>query len=84
MASKSIKRKVLRRHDKYMSVFRDNLAGESVLADLKRFCYYDKEIFDTDAQKAAYLMGRRSVFLRILGLLDLTPEQISKLKEESL
>jgi hypothetical protein len=84
MASKTIKRKVLARHDKYMSVFRDNQSGPAVLADLKRFCFYDKEIYDTDATKMAFLAGRRSVFLRILGLLDLTPEQVTKLKEESL
>jgi len=83
MANKSIKRRVLIRHDKYMSVFRDNIAGEQVLADLKRFCFYDKEIYDTDPTKMAFLAGRRSVFLRILGLLDLTPEQVNKLKEES-
>ena len=51
-------------------------ACQLVLEDLKKFCRANASTFDTNDRMAAYLEGRRSVFVRIAQHLNMTPETL--------
>lgn len=51
-----------------------------VLADLAKFCYANQTTFSPDPRVAAMLEGRRQVFLRITESLELTPEELFRLR----
>lgn len=61
----------------YHKTFEGEFAKE-VLRDLARFCYVRKTTFDTNAMNMAFKEGRRDVFLRIAGYLDLSIEDIER------
>lgn len=62
----------------YVTTFR-NPIGEQVLADLSRFCRADKSTFHADSHMAARLDGRREVWLRIAGHLNMTEDELWKI-----
>lgn len=57
-------------------------AGARVLADLYRFCLMDQPSFAVDPAVTAFNEGRRRVFLRILGLMRLSDQDVLKLSRE--
>lgn len=77
-------KRLLQRRAAYKDVFTHPQA-KNVLADLKRFCYYDKPNFndaDVTGRRQAFIEGRRDVLLRILGFMNATEEQITQIKED--
>ncbi len=73
---------LLRRRADYRRAF-ETPAGQAVLADLRRFCCATRSTYrpgDPAAQQ--HLEGRREVWLRIAGYLNLTERQIWQLTEE--
>ena len=59
--------------------YRKVCKNDVVLRDLARFCYAIRETHGTDDRHTAYMNGRRSVWLRVQQMLNLTPEQLSAL-----
>ena len=57
-------------------------AGRRVLKDLYLFCHMDQPTFAQDPCLTAFNEGCRRVFLRILGILRLSDEDIIKLSKE--
>jgi len=56
--------------------------GEHVLADLRRFCFADREgIFSTEPLEMARREGRREVFGRLIRLLNLDELAVQQLME---
>jgi hypothetical protein len=55
------------------------VAGETVLADLAKFCRAHDTTFHSDARMSAVLQGRHEVWTRIAQHVRLTDEQIWKL-----
>lgn len=51
-------------------------AGERVLEDLARFCRATETCFHADPRLHAVAEGRREVFLRIAGHMNLTTDQL--------
>ena len=45
-------------------------AGEYVLEDLKRRCYYNVPTYSKDGMEMAYREGIRSVYLHIRGMVE--------------
>lgn len=77
-------RRLLQRRGAYKDVFKHPQA-KNVLADLKRFCYYDKTSFnngDVTGRQQAFIEGRREVYLRIIRFMNATDEQIAQQKED--
>lgn len=68
-----------RRRQAYVSVF-DTPNGEVVIADLARFCRASESTFDPDPRIAANLDGRREVFLRVQEHIQLSQEQLYRMK----
>lgn len=68
-----------KRRQAYLAVF-DNPNGEVVLADMAQFCRATESTFHPDARLAAQLDGRREVFLRIMEHIQLSQEQLYRLK----
>jgi hypothetical protein len=77
---------ILRRHRRrradYVTVFTSE-AGQRVLSDLFRFCHMDEPCFAADPCITAFNEGQRRVFLRILGLLRLTDQDIVQLARKT-
>lgn len=53
--------------------------AQIVLADLARYCRAHEPIFHTDPCVAAFLEGRRDVWLRIRSHLDLSEEELFRM-----
>lgn len=65
----------------YRNTF-NNPEGKKVLADLRRFCRATLPSADVNNVQTTYLLeGRREVWLRILGHLHMTDEDIMNLVE---
>ena len=65
----------------YRNTF-NNPEGKKVLADLRRFCRATLPSADVNNVQTTYLLeGRREVWLRILGHLNMTDEDIMNLVE---
>lgn len=54
--------------------------GRRVLKDLARFCRANETCFHADPRVHAVAEGRREVFLRIQQYLNLSPDDLAKLK----
>lgn len=54
----------------------NTIAGQTVLADLSKFCRADRSCFDDDARRHAVAEGRREVWLRIQQHMNLTSEEL--------
>lgn len=80
MAGDRTSRQRQRRAD-YAAVF-DSDSGQRVLKDLYRFCRMDQPTFAQDPCLTAFNEGCRRVFLRILGIMRLTDEDIIRLSQE--
>ncbi len=67
----------------YRATFMDGGAGERVLRDLGQSCGFMADSMPEDGNgfKLAHNEGQRSVFIRILAVLKLTPAQINALVE---
>lgn len=75
--------KFLFRRKKAYEVCFETPAGKRVLADLKRYCRATKPTFSgEDSHKAAFLEGRRDVFLRIQEHLNISDAELHALIEE--
>ena len=62
---------------------RNQINGQKVLADLRRFCKASVPTADVNNVHTTYLLeGRREVFLRIVSMLQLTDEDVVKLIED--
>jgi hypothetical protein len=73
---------VLWRSRAYRKTF-NNPEGKKVLADLRRFCRATLPSADVNNVQTTYLLeGRREVWLRIMGHLNMTDEDIMNLVEE--
>jgi hypothetical protein len=74
------------RRNNYRTVFRSD-AGTQVLADLREFCRADASCVvvskdgKIDTHATVLAEGRREVWLRITETLNLTDEQLLKIKE---
>jgi hypothetical protein len=74
------------RRNHYRAVFRSD-SGMRVLADLREFCRADASCVvvgkdgKIDTHATVLAEGRREVWLRITEVLNLTDEQLLKLKE---
>ena len=65
----------------YRNTF-NNPEGKKVLADLRRFCRATLPSADVNNVQTTYLLeGRREVWLRIMGHLNMTDEDIMNLVE---
>ena len=53
--------------------------GQIVLSDLKHFCRSDRDLFEVDARKEAYLLGMRRVLLRITAFMNMSLEDVEAL-----
>lgn len=80
----------LRRHRHYRNAFAKDgkltRSGQVILADLKKFCRFGQSTaqvnnYTIDPMTMALLEGRREVFLRIIGFLNLDEYELIKLKE---
>jgi predicted alpha/beta hydrolase len=72
-----------RRKSAYKSLFNvQNKDALVVLTDLKRFCRHNQSTFHTDTQIQAYQNGKRDVLERIIQFVNLSDEQINKIKED--
>lgn len=67
-----------------------NPNADIVLRDLARYCYAHKPTLkvshvtqQSDALAMAFAEGRRDVYNRIIGLCNLTPDQISSITQRS-
>lgn len=60
----------------YQIVFANGPAGQSVLADLGRFCRAEEPCWSEDQRHHARLEGRREVWLRIQAELKLPVEDL--------
>ena len=61
----------------------NNINGQKVLADLRRFCKASVPTADVNNVHTTYLLeGRREVCLRIVSMLQLTDEDVVKLIED--
>lgn len=60
----------------YHAVF-DSPAGVDVLQDLRDFCGMDSDAFADNAEKTAYNLGMRRVFLYIQHTMDVSKEEIN-------
>jgi hypothetical protein len=73
---------IFRRKSAYKVAFGGN-SGKRVLADLKRYCRANKPTFSgEDSLKAAFLEGRRDVFLRIQEHIHISDQELHNLIEE--
>lgn len=85
---KSLYERFWNRRKAYRDVF-GNEAGTRVLADLRGFCCADSSCVvvgkdgKIDTHATVLAEGRREVFLRIIETLNLTDEQLLKLREIS-
>lgn len=55
--------------------------GEAMLADLRDFCFAEASTFHKDPQVMAAREGRRQVWLRIIGFLNMDDSQVQKMME---
>lgn len=61
----------------------NNINGQKVLADLRRFCKASVPTADVNNVHTTYLLeGRREVFLRIIAHLHLTEDDVMTLVED--
>lgn len=58
----------------------DSVHGRILLADIMEFCHYSKSTFHADPRIAAFRDGQRSVLLRVLEHLNLSQEELAKLR----
>lgn len=65
----------------YVEVF-STPAGRRVLRDLYGFCHMAQPTFSPDPQIAAFNEGCRRVFLRILGLMRMSQDEIVTMATE--
>ena len=56
-------------------------AAEIALVDLREYCFARKSTFHSDSLVMARREGRRDVWLRIQGFLDLDEQQVKQLME---
>jgi len=70
------------KHKAYRDVFAGPV-GHVVLQDLMRFCRANETCFDPDPRVHAALEGRREVYNRIRGHLQLSPEDLWKIHNPS-
>jgi len=54
-------------------------SGEFVLNDLMKFSHANEDLYRPDIGVERYVLGQRSVILRIQAFLNMTDEQIQKL-----
>lgn len=73
------KRFLFARQTAYQVTFR-SAQGEAVLADLAKFCRATESTFHPDPRIEGRLDGRREVFLRITENLNLTQDELWKLR----
>lgn len=64
------------RKQAYQATFPQNLATETVLADLAKFCRAGASTFDPNDRVSAMLEGRREVWLRISEHLNMSEDQL--------
>lgn len=79
----SLKR-ILSRRRAYRDVFTHPRA-ETVLADLKRFAHIGQSSFseaDIHGRRQAYIEGRREVVERIIGYLNVSDDDLRRMKED--
>lgn len=57
-------------------------AANTVLADLRTFCYGTKSIYSNDALMMARLEGRREVYMRIMNFLNIDYSKQLELEED--
>lgn len=61
----------------YLTVFgKDNVAAQTVLEDLAKFCFENKSCFDPDARIHAVAEGRREVMLRVRHHLNMDLDEL--------
>lgn len=65
----------------YSTVFKSE-AGERVLIDLKKTCFYDSPTIHDSNNHFAFNEGSRSVVLHILNKLKLSAEKLKELQNE--
>lgn len=70
---------ILERQGAYQKTFL-NPPGRRVLADLEAICYASRSAFDKDPYEAARRAGARDVFLHISQQLNLSSDELYKLK----
>ena len=51
-------------------------SGEFVLRDLIKFTHYNEDLYRSDIGVERYILGQRSVILRIKAFMNMTDEQI--------
>lgn len=69
---------IFRNRYRYKNTF-ETTSGRIVLADLAKFARLNDNLFRDDSRKVDYLLGQRSVLLRILGILNMSNEDIYQL-----
>jgi len=68
------------RYEIYIRLFNTE-DGELVLEDLKQIGMIGKAMFDKDPNKMYFLLGRQSVIADVLGVSEMTKEQLDELTE---
>ncbi len=72
---------LLERSQAYQKAFSGELGGK-VLADLERFCHANTTTHvPGDSHGTSQLEGRRQVWLRVQGYLQLTPADVGEIVE---
>jgi len=64
----------------YKRTFKDE-SGELVLLDLMKFVHFSEDLYRPDIGVERYLLGQRSVVLRILAFINMTDDQIQVLSQ---
>lgn len=77
----ALKRRI-KRQGSYDSAFKSP-SGAEVLKDLIHAHYVLQPTFHQDPNVAAFQEGQRAVVMRILSILNTTPEEIEKIARES-
>lgn len=65
--------------EKWVRVFRitfRSMHGQQALMDLSDYCYATASTYDPDPIRSAMNVGRREVWLHIMELTQLTPEEL--------
>jgi len=65
----------------YRETFDDH-SGRYVLRDLMKFVRWHDDLFRPEQRTQDYLLGQRSVILRIVHIMNMTDEQILNLTKE--
>lgn len=68
----------------YHNVFTNSEDGKIVLHDLLRAGHYFRGVWDADSdRKTSFMNGERNMVLRILGYVNMTDEEITRLAQEA-